>query len=245
MQLGSQFTFRTAGRVLQARAAAGAEAPRGPRWGWCGGWEEALVAACGQSIQAVELDEGGGQGPPGISGLCLGVGVFRVTWHPIGALNLGALHDPPTNCGVEGRPGRPGLRLAEPWRSRVCRWLLAGLRAGASRGAASSLVGCFPAALAKKAPCRAHRHGRLRFMSSVFFINCLTQAWRQTGRPGRSFTQAGLGPSPGDAVAVFTHRRACGLQTDTCDLGRGGGWGLSRNPRAALCGWWLEISTCG
>lgn len=195
------------------------------------------MAACGQSIRAVELDEGGGQGPPGISGLCLGAGVFRVTWHPVGALNLGALHDPPANCGVEGR-------LAEPWRSCVCRGLLAGLRAGASWGAASFLVGCFPAALAKKTQRRAHRHGRLRCMSSVFF-KLPYPSLETDGEAWPFLHTAGLGPSPGDAVAVFTHRRGCSLQTDTCDLGRGGGWGLSRNPRAALCGWWLEISTCG
>lgn len=194
------------------------------------------MAACGQSIQAVELDEGGGQGPPGISGLCLGVGVFRVTWHPIGALNLGALHDPPTNCGVEGRPGRPGLRLAEPWRSRVCRWLLAGLRAGASRGAASSLVGCFPAALAKKAPCRAHRHGRLRFMSSVFFklpypsLETDGEAWPflHTSRPGAQprGRRGSLYTSPSVRFAD-RHLR----------LGEGGRMGAEQ--KSACCAVWL------
>lgn len=72
MQRGRQFTFRTAGRVLQARAVAGAEAPRGPRWGWCGGWEEALVAGCGQSIRAVELGGGEGRVPQGFRGCAAG-----------------------------------------------------------------------------------------------------------------------------------------------------------------------------
>lgn len=165
-----------------------------------------------------------------------------MTWHPVGALNLGALHDPPANCGVEGRPGRPGLRLAEPWRSCVCRWLLAGLRAGVSRGAASFLVGCFPAALAKMTQRRAHRHGHLRFMSSVFFKLPFTQALETDGEAWPFLHTSRPGAEPrGRRGSLYTSLSAVCRQTPAT-WGEGSGWGLSRNPRAALCGRWLEIS---
>ena len=187
-------------------------------------------------------DEGGGQGPPGISGLCRRAGAFGVTWHPVGALNSGALHDPPANCGVEGRreSGAQAGRDLEGLRLHVAP---RGAPGWGERGGCLVLRGVPPSSTREKDTVPSTQARVPALHELLWFLNHLPQALETDGEAWPFLHTSRPGAQPrGRRGSLYTPLRAR-FSDRHLRLGEtGGGWGMSRNPRAAPCGWWLEVS---